>query len=137
MISKVLSTLKSWVAGLWPSNARADVVAVLSNVSKHIDNALVVVKLIDDELKPALRNPTHDEPVIVQLEKFLIRHLDGNDLIEGRLEAQRLVYLAIPDILANVAVFLLSKAIPSAVVSSSILRLAIEFAYNVYKSAKK
>lgn len=135
MIAAALASIRAWVASLFSKQSRETVLEVLDHVSVFVDHALPIVEAIDKYLKPVLKHGS--EPPVVAVYKFMneLGWLKlGSDELET--EAARLSALPVPDLLANVAIFLLKQAKPEAA-GLSILRLAVELAYNVYKGTRK
>ena len=128
-----IASIKAWFSGLFAKGNRAVVVSLLDHVSVFVDHALPIVKAIDEQLKPAIR--TSSQPLIITIETFIGERLNGLELTAARRDAQKLVYLPTADMLVNVALILLARAKPESV-PTSLLRLAIELAYSIYKATK-
>ena len=113
------------------------VIEILEGLDTFFNKALPIVKQIDEELKPALRklaSENGDEVDVYETILWFLKKFEDTlgDVFEV---AQRVYKLPIPDMLFTIALEIL-KAQSSTNPSLSILRLAIELAYNVYKKSK-
>ena len=133
-ISETLAKFRTWFASLWTAKNRDALLAVLDHVSVFVDVALPIVEAIDKELKPALR--TGHYTVVKSVDDFLRTHMESEHYDEIAKCSLRVAHMPLPDLAVNVALFMLQRARPESV-GVSILRLAIELAYNVYKRSKK
>lgn len=134
----IWTTIKTWVLSWFVSSKDYKVIEILEGVNDFFNKALIIVQQIDEELKPRLKAISADggdsidtyETILWFLEKFK-EHL--GDIVEI---AQRVYLLPLPDMLFTIAIEILkSQSIGNP--SLSILRLAVELAYNVYKRTKK
>lgn len=133
-ISEVFKSWGEWLTSWWASPVnRNAVLDILDHAAVFADHAMPIVEAIDTELKPALR--TGHFAFSMTIENFIRKHCGDADPTEVAVLATRLNAMPTPDMLVNVALFLLSRASPKNT-GVSILRLAIELAYNVYKGSK-
>ena len=133
-INETLAKFRNWIAGLWSAKNREALLVVLDHASAFVDLALPIVEAIDKELKPALR--TGHWAVTKSVEDFMREHMGAEHYDEIAKYSQRVRHMPLNDLAVNVALFMLRCAKPNSV-GESILRLAIELAYNVYKGSKK
>lgn len=132
-ISSVFASWKNWFVGWWNPEGRHQVLDVLNHVSAFADHAMPIVEAIDVQLKPALR--TGNFAFSLTLEDFITKNCEGVDSKEIASLVSRVYGLPTPDLLVNVALFMLARVAPNHT-GVSVLRLAIELAYNVYKVSK-
>lgn len=126
-----LTAAKEWALSWFSDANRARFVALLNKASAYVDLAIPIVKRIDEELKPLLKDK--EVPALVAIQRFLDANGKG---IKNSLEiAQRLASLPMADMLANIALELLKNSSPAST-SLSILKLSVEVAYNIYKAMK-
>ena len=136
MFSKLWNNLSTWVSSWFSPSGRAKVVEVLNNVSVFIDYALPIVEAIDMSLKPVIRDAQKGvctTPIACLIGDFLSKYGVSDEVAESH--GRELQGLPLADMLVNVALLALKQVKPESA-SSSILRLAIELAYNVYKSTR-
>lgn len=134
----IWTTIKTWVLSWFVSAKEFKVIEILEGLNDFFNKALPIVQQIDEELKPRLKTIAADggdsidtyETILWFLEKFK-EHL--GDIVEI---AQRVYLLPLPDMLFTIAIEIL-KAQSTSNPSLSMLRLAVELAYNVYKRTKK
>jgi hypothetical protein len=134
----IWTTIKTWVLSWFVSAKEFKVIEILEGLNDFFNKALPIVQQIDEELKPRLKTIAVDggdsidtyETILWFLEKFK-EHL--GDIVEI---AQRVYLLPLPDMLFTIAIEIL-KAQSTSNPSLSMLRLAVELAYNVYKRTKK
>lgn len=134
----IWTTIRNWVVAWFLDRRILKVIDVLESVNDLIDKAIDVVKDIDEDLKPKLKVISSDggdsvdiyETVLIYLEKF------KEQLGDIVAIAQKVYLLPLPDMLFTIAIEILkSQAIANP--SISILRLAVELGYNIYKRSKK
>lgn len=137
MIGNWWSGIVAWVSGWFSDQNRAKVVDVLNHAQAFIAYALPIVESIDKTLKPVIKDAMAgncDTPIACLISRFLEQYgMDSSAAEKAGLELQG---MPIADLSLNVALFALKHVAPD-VAASSILRLAIELAYNVYKGAKQ
>lgn len=134
----IWTTIKTWVLSWFVGAKEFKVIEILEGLNDFFNKALPIVQQIDEELKPRLKAIASDggdsidtyETVLWFLAKFK-EHL--GDIVEI---AQRVYLLPLPDMLFTIAIEIL-KAQSASNPSLSMLRLAVELAYNVYKKTKK
>lgn len=134
----IWTTIKTWILGWFVSAKEFKVIEILEGLNDFFNKALPIVQQIDEELKPRLKTIAADggdsidtyETILWFLEKF--KEYLG-DIVEI---AQRVYLLPLPDMLFTIAIEIL-KAQSTSNPSLSMLRLAVELAYNVYKKTKK
>lgn len=134
----IWTTIKTWVLSWFVGAKEFKVIEILEGLNDFFNKALPIVQQIDEELKPKLKVIKADggdsidtyEAILWFLEKFK-EHL--GDIVEI---AQRVYLLPLPDMLFTIAIEIL-KAQSTSNPSLSMLRLAVELAYNVYKKTKK
>lgn len=123
------TSFKEWLLSWFTDANKQKLLALLGNVKGFVDAALPIVKEIDEVLKPLLAS----NETIKAISEFLLEHFDNVDYVVDL--AEKLSELPLADMLANVALEVLKTRVP-ATASLSVLRLAIELAYNVYKTSK-
>ncbi len=141
-IGEALVSWRTWFVGLWPVKRVNDSAKhVLDLLEPHLGPALDVVTAIDEKLKPAIRTASVPLPdTIVTFLRGQLEDAYGREITDPAMStamcrlAERVQYLPMSDLLVNVALFLLQQAAPNNA-GVSLLRLAIEFAYNVFKGA--
>lgn len=134
----IWTTIKTWILSWFVGAKEFKVIEILEGLNDFFNKALPIVQQIDEELKPRLKTIASDggdsidtyETVLWFLAKFK-EHL--GDIVEI---AQRVYLLPLPDMLFTIAIEIL-KAQSANNPSLSMLRLAVELAYNVYKKTKK
>lgn len=135
-----MSSIYSFFAGWWnwfgaffgKNASRAK--EVLESVSKLIDVALPIVEDIDQTIKQFLKVHSHQPGMIYDgIVEFL--QLRGVPESESREAANTLRFMPTADILVNLALLLLQRN-AAASAGYSLLRLAIELAYNIYKGTR-
>jgi hypothetical protein len=119
----------NWLKSFFTDVNRDKVLKVLDNVEEFVKEAIPIVALIDEKLKPLLAN----KPKLEAIYKFLAEYAD--DIDDVLAVAEKLADLPLQDMLANVALELLKGTIKTNV-SLSALKLAIELAYQIYKLSK-
>lgn len=125
------TSFKEWLLSWFTDTRKLQILELLQGVNVFIDYARPIVERIDKQLKPLLK--LDNTPVFDTIKKFLEEYSDEfDDVVEI---ANKLKDLPMADLLANVAIECL-KLHSSAHVSLSVLRLAVELAYNVYKQSK-
>jgi hypothetical protein len=123
------TTFKDWLLSWFTDANKQKLLALLTGIKGFVDAALPIVKEIDELLKPMLeKNST-----ALALYEFLLKHISNVDYVSDL--AKKLSDLPLADMLANVALEILRTKVP-ATASLSVLRLAIELAYNLYKTSK-
>lgn len=123
--------VQEWVMSWFSDANKQKIFAILNGVKTLVDYALPIVKAIDEKLKPVLNDGAED--VVQAVRKFLEEYMDDLDKV---LElADKLADLPMADMLANIALELLKTTSPTNA-SLSMLRLAVELAYNIYKTTK-
>lgn len=133
----IWTTIKTWFLSWFVGTKELKVIEILEGLDTFFNKALPIVKQIDEELKPALRklaSENGDEVDVYETILWFLKKFEDTlgDVFEV---AQRVYKLPIPDMLFTIALEIL-KAQSSTNPSLSILRLAIELAYNVYKKSK-
>lgn len=133
----VWTTIKTWFLSWFVGSKELKVIEILEGLDAFFNKALPIVKQIDEELKPALRklsSENGDEVDIYETILWFLKKFEDTlgDVFEV---AQRVYKLPLPDMLFTIALEILkSQAVANP--SLSLLRLAIELAYNVYKKSK-
>lgn len=137
------STIKSWVLAFFVKSDKLDILDVLESLEGFLDSALIVVEKIDKVVKPALKEMASKDPEGVEaqfLELVTIFVESFGDIVASTIDikelADKLFLLPIGEICFNLALAVLGAQSKSNA-SLSILRLAIELAYNVYKNNQK
>lgn len=128
---KWFTSLKTWVLSWFTDENKLRLLSFLNGVQVFVDWAYPIVQEIDEKLKPLLKM---DLPAFDALVKFLREYEDEFDNIVEL--AESLKDLPLADMLANVALELL-KLKAGTNVATSVLRLAVELAYNLYKQANR
>lgn len=123
-----------------PSKHTEDVLKVAAGVVEYVDAAIPVVKQINERLKSAISEDTNWSDRYHQVATFLqfVDPVDADDKEKQREHSAVVVsvyQLPRAELLARVALFLLEKSLPSSP-ATSVLRLAIEIAYQVYKASR-
>lgn len=141
-IGKALQSFGTWIASWFKGDFIKTVGRLLGRLEPYSEPALRVVSAIDEELKPALK--VNHLTLADTLQDFIYRQLtlegvlttDSSELREGvRKLIGQVRFATTGDLLANVAVFLLTQIMPKHP-GTSLLRLAVELAYNLYKESK-
>lgn len=133
----IWTTIKTWFLSWFVGSKELKVIEILEGLDAFFNKALPIVKQIDEELKPALRklsSENGDEVDIYETILWFLKKFEDTlgDVFEV---AQRVYKLPLPDMLFTIALEILkSQAVANP--SLSLLRLAIELAYNVYKKSK-
>lgn len=133
----IWTTIKTWFLSWFVGSKELKVIEILEGLDVFFNKALPIVKQIDEELKPELRKLASEngdeidvyEKILEFLKKFEGVFLNAVEV------AQRVYKLPFPDMLFTIALEILkSQSVTNP--SLSLLRLAIELAYNVYKKSK-
>jgi hypothetical protein len=133
----IWTTIKNWFLGWFVGSKELKVIEILEGIDVLLNKAIPIVKQLDEELKPALRDlytGTGDE-VDVYETVFLFLKKFENILGDISTIAQQVYKLPLPDLLFTIAIEIL-KAQSTGNASLSILRLAVELGYNIYKKTK-
>lgn len=132
------TTIKKWVLGWFVNAKELKVIEILEGVDVFLNRALPIVRKIDEELKPILKQSYKDKAGEMEIYSSVLWFLNQfQDVLDDVLELVDKVYLLpLPDMLFTIAVEILKAQSPNNP-SISILRLAVELAYNVYKNSKK
>lgn len=133
----IWTTIKTWFLSWFVDSKELKVIEILEGLDVFFNKALPIVKQIDEELKPELKKLAAEngdeidvyEKILAFLKKFEGVFLNAVEV------AQRVYKLPLPDMLFTIAIEIL-KSQSTANPSLSLLRLAIELAYNVYKKSK-
>lgn len=133
----IWTTIKTWFIGWFVGSKELKVIEVLEGLDTLFNKSLPIVKQIDEELKPALKNLTSQNGDEVDLYETILSFLKKfEDVLDDVFAIAQQVYkLPIPDMLFTIAIEIL-KAQSAGNVSLSVLRLSVELAYNVYKKTK-
>lgn len=123
--------VKNWVLSWFTDENKLRLLQFLNGMQVFVDWAYPIVKEIDEKLKPLLKGGT---PVVEALTKFFEEYVDDLDEVVDLVHSLKDLPLA--DMLANVAIELL-KLKSGSNIALSVLRLAVELAYNLYKQADK
>lgn len=133
----IWTTIKTWFLSWFVGTKELKVIEILEGLDVFFNKALPIVKQIDEELKPALRKlaaENGDEVDVYETILWFLKKFEDT-LGDVFVIAQKVYKLPIPDMLFTIALEIL-KAQSTTNPSLSLLRLAIELAYNVYKSSK-
>ena len=133
----IWTTVKNWFLGWFVGSKELKVIEILEGIDVLLNKAIPIVKQLDEELKPALRNVyagTKDEIDIYETVFLFLKKFE-NILGDISTIAQQVYKLPLPDLLFTIAIEIL-KAQSTGNVSLSILRLAVELGYNIYKKSK-
>lgn len=133
----IWTTIKTWFLSWFVGTKELKVIEILEGLDVFFNKALPIVKQIDEELKPALRKlaaENGDEVDVYETILWFLKKFEDTlgDVFEV---AQRVYKLPIPDMLFTIAIEIL-KSQSTANPSLSLLRLAVELAYNVYKKTR-
>lgn len=122
-----------WFSGWLQFGKFAKAQDALATAATMIDHLIPVIEAIDNEVKPIVKDET-TSPVTRYnaVFNFIVKHLGEKIPNEDWV---RLTGLPTAELLANVAMMIARKYSPD--VGDSILRLAIELAYTIYKATKK
>lgn len=133
----IWTTIKTWFIGWFVGSKELKVIEVLEGLDTLFNKSLPIVKQIDEELKPALKNLASQNGDEVDLYETILSFLKKfEDVLDDVFAIAQQVYkLPIPDMLFTIAIEIL-KAQSTGNVSLSVLRLSVELAYNVYKKTK-
>lgn len=133
----IWTTIKTWFIGWFVGSKELKVIEVLEGLDTLFNKSLPIVKQIDEELKPALKNLASQNGDEVDLYETILSFLKKfEDVLDDVFAIAQQVYkLPIPDMLFTIAIEIL-KAQSAGNVSLSVLRLSVELAYNVYKKTK-
>lgn len=122
------ASVKTWFLSWFTDVNKLEIIKLLQGIAIFIDYAKPIVEHIDKILKPLLKG--EDMPIYDAILTFLGEYSDDFDKVVEM--AEEYAELPLGDMLANIAMFCLKAKVGDSV-SSSILRLAIELAYNLYK----
>lgn len=129
-VSSWFTTAKEWVMSWFTDASKQRLLALLNGVRQLVEVAGPIVQAIDEQLKPFL----NDKNVfLTKLMQFLIANIGSVEKAVALVN--QLKDLPMADLLANVALEILKTKVSSNVAFST-LRLAIELAYNIYKTTK-
>lgn len=133
----IWTTIKTWFLGWFVGSKELKVIEILESLDTLFNKSLPIVRQIDEELKPALRNLATQNGDEVDLYETILSFLKKfEDILDDVFVIAQQVYkLPIPDMLFTIAIEIL-KAQSTGNVSLSVLRLSVELAYNVYKKTK-
>lgn len=120
----------TWLTNLFAD--KTDIVVVIDNIKVYVDKILPIVEAIDKEIKPHLQKSDNVKYTLITT--FLLKYT-GN-FSEVAILADKLIKLSNTDLLFNLALEIL-KLLSAKNTSLSVLRLAVELAYNLYKASKK
>lgn len=133
----IWTTIKTWFLSWFVGSKELKVIEILESLDTLFNKSLPIVKQIDEELKPALKNLASQNGDEVDLYETILSFLKKfEDVLDDVFAIAQQVYkLPIPDMLFTIAIEIL-KAQSTGNVSLSVLRLSVELAYNVYKKSK-
>jgi hypothetical protein len=133
----IWTTIKTWFLSWFVGSKELKVIEILESLDTLFNKSLPIVRQIDEELKPALRNLATQNGDEVDLYETILSFLKKfEDILDDVFVIAQQVYkLPIPDMLFTIAIEIL-KAQSTGNVSLSVLRLSVELAYNVYKKTK-
>jgi hypothetical protein len=133
----IWTTIKTWFLSWFVGSKELKVIEILESLDTLFNKSLPIVKQIDEELKPALKNLASQNGDEVDLYETILSFLKKfEDVLDDVFAIAQQVYkLPIPDMLFTIAIEIL-KAQSTGNVSLSVLRLSVELAYNVYKKTK-
>lgn len=134
----IWTTIKNWVLGWFVNPKELKVIEILEGVDIFFNKALPIVRQIDEQLKPLLKKANAEKSSELEIYSHVLWFLNQfQDVLDDVLDLVDKVYqLPLPDMLFLIAVEIL-KAQSKDNPSISVLRLAVELAYNVYKNSKK
>lgn len=124
---KWFTNFKLWALSWFTDESKLRLLAYLNGIQVFINWAGPIVKEIDEKLKPLLKM---DIPAFEAVKTFLEEYQDEFDDVVAL--AESLKDLPMADLLMNVALECL-KLKTNGNVAVSVLRLAVELAYNIYK----
>ena len=133
----IWTMIKNWFLGWFIGSKELKVIEILEGIDTLLNKAIPIVRQIDEELKPALKNlytGTGDEVDIYETVFLFLKKFE-NILGDISTIAQQVYQLPLPDLLFTIAIEIL-KAQSTGNASLSILRLAVELGYNIYKKSK-
>lgn len=128
-VTSWFTSIQNWVFGWFTDETKQRILALLNGVKGLVDQALPIIKAIDQQLKPFLSQANVD--TLKEVTKFLSKYMDDFDTVLAL--ANKLSALPMADMLANIALELLKLKVPTNS-SFSTLRLAVELAYSIYKA---
>lgn len=133
----IWTTVKTWFLSWFVGSKELKVIEILESLDTLFNKSLPIVRQIDEELKPALRNLATQNGDEVDLYETILSFLKKfEDVLDDVFVIAQQVYkLPIPDMLFTIAIEIL-KAQSTGNVSLSVLRLSVELAYNVYKKTR-
>lgn len=133
----IWTTIKTWFLSWFVGSKELKVIEILESLDTLFNKSLPIVRQIDEELKPALKNLASQNGDEVDLYETILAFLKKfEDILDDVFAIAQYVYkLPIPDMLFTIAIEIL-KAQSAGNASLSMLRLSVELAYNVYKKTK-
>lgn len=128
----IWARMKKFISRWFASKEETGVLDVLDKVNPTFLQALVLVRKLDEELKPLLvvKRGLGENFYVVVLD--FLKQFSG---IDATALAAKVANLDIPDLLFTLAIEILRTQSGNATLS--LLRLAVELAYSVYKNSKK
>ena len=130
------TTVKNWFLSWFVGSKELKIVEILEGLDVFFNKALPIVEKIDKELKPELKRITAEGDEIDIYETVLKFLEQYKDIISDiRALAEKVYGMQLPDLLFTIAIEIL-RAQSTTNASLSILRLAVELAYNVYKKTR-
>ncbi len=121
----IFSSIEHFFEHLFGANSN-EAQKVLGDVSHYVTLAEPIVVEVEDIIKAAPQSA-----VLAAIEKFLSKY--EPDLAKVATTAASLAALPSADLWHNAAVLALQTLVPQAGVAASLLNLAVELAYNIFK----
>lgn len=133
----IWTSIKTWFLSWFVGSKELKVIEILESLDTLFNKSLPIVRQIDEELKPALRNLKSQNGDKIDLYETVLSFLKKfEDILDDVVIITQQVYkLPIPDMLFTIAIEIL-KAQSAGNTSLSVLRLSVELAYNVYKKTR-
>lgn len=120
----------TWFKGLFSNKDK--IISIIDSAKVFVEKALPIVEAINNQVKPFLAGSEATKYAL--LSSFLLKYSGNIKGVASTTEA--LLKLPNADLLFNLALEILKLAAPTNT-SLSVLRLAVELAYNLYKASQK
>lgn len=120
----------NWFTNLFTGKDK--IISLIDSAKAFVEKALPVVQAIEEQIKPFV-NDNNKAFLNLKLVTFLSKYNFDFDYVTKI--AEQLVKLPNADLLFNLALEVLKVAAPTNT-PLSVLRLAVELAYNLYKASK-